>query len=790
MISAIAYRVKYRKADQNGVPTKQMLSVGSLGVHPKNRGGVYPGGPRVKTLGTDVLASGFSKEEVNHACVAVEEVPIEEARSRGNDYVTGLAYNQNQCRGDQYLETCFNAPHDSVRHMMLSHNHIMLVARCFLTSANWDLTSEDQKGMKLCDNDGRLSLTAVGKYAKGKQLLEMVKEGIYVEVLSWKMDVEEPTAAGIISAALNKPQTFGMKNTELTAVAVLKGEIIVQMSMHVGELVAFQTVRDAVRAQLDGDADDIDFPEIFGFLMSLGVGQNSYVDDMLDFAGKFVDSTKRRLRFSAFGVVNAVCAECPWTKVALIKRAYSKDPRNGFCPNPETQWGNWPLNLMEPLEILLRFAHSTTCLRGLEGLPETQRSGLLGAIDVAAADAFYSAMTKVRPRDHVTKKQMVDATRRHFRTISEQLGDWQVEQQGLAIADWLDFTEDQQTAVAENPGTTAVTVTTFDEATGATQNAQASQPQPQPHGSTDPDTDRPSDVLPWRLWHKNSRHELGAREADKASAVTALHVLHESYDVTMQPIDVLLLSDGKTHNVVTNREVDQHDICLPPCVPKQSKVSEESDHPKAVKIEQQVLGPNIRLGIVGEVMRKNEFFITPEFQAPKKRDDAAVAGRHDDEAAVLRAASDFVVAAGSAGYDDAQWLWGEGRKETMHPFWAVTRLTQRQLALESAKSTNGLPLRFNCEEVKRQITNITMCTIRDQIHNITRMLEVPVLTNTIRLRAGEQLILEIPEPQAKAKAKAKAQNKRSWKQVVQAAEKCEQKESGKICRSKSSTSLV
>ena len=53
-----------------------------------------------------------------------------------------------------------------------------------------------------------------------------------------------------------------MRTTELTAVAVLKGEIIVQMSKDVSQRVAFQTVRDRVRSQLHTAADDPDLPEV------------------------------------------------------------------------------------------------------------------------------------------------------------------------------------------------------------------------------------------------------------------------------------------------------------------------------------------------------------------------------------------------------------------------------------------------------------------------------------------------------------------------------------------------
>ncbi len=66
---------------------------------------------------------------------------------------------------------------------------------------------------------------------------------------------------------------MALRTTELTAVAVMKGEIIIQLSKDVGQRVVFQTVRDRVRAQLDIAADDPDLPELFDFMISVGVGK-------------------------------------------------------------------------------------------------------------------------------------------------------------------------------------------------------------------------------------------------------------------------------------------------------------------------------------------------------------------------------------------------------------------------------------------------------------------------------------------------------------------------------------
>ena len=87
---AMAWRVKYRVHPEiTAANARFPIPIRSLGVHPNNRGGVYPSGLRCQSLCQEVLKAGFVKEEVNHAAVVVQECPREEDRSRGSGYVTG-----------------------------------------------------------------------------------------------------------------------------------------------------------------------------------------------------------------------------------------------------------------------------------------------------------------------------------------------------------------------------------------------------------------------------------------------------------------------------------------------------------------------------------------------------------------------------------------------------------------------------------------------------------------------------------------------------------------------------
>ena len=226
-VNGMAMRVKYRKYDENGNVLKVNLQVGSLGCHCKNRGGVYPAGIRCKSLCLEVADIGFLKESVEHCCVAVEEMPLEIARSRGEKHESGTAYNIRQSSKDEFLKSCFAAPCNDVRALLLSHNHMMIILRAFLAKELWNLPANERKGIVFCDAHGKLSISAVAEHPNMKQLAETLAEGIDIELLSCKMDIEEPSAASIISQSLNLEQEVALRTSELTAVAILSGEMII-----------------------------------------------------------------------------------------------------------------------------------------------------------------------------------------------------------------------------------------------------------------------------------------------------------------------------------------------------------------------------------------------------------------------------------------------------------------------------------------------------------------------------------------------------------------------------------
>ena len=813
MVAAMALRVKYRKVDDNGRAIKQMLPIGQTGPHPANRGGVYASGDRVVGLCKDVLQAGFCKEEIDHGCVAVEAMPLVVATELAQELaqdpnkakpIDGLAYNKKESCKDPILESCFKPPHDAVCHMLLSHNHICLVLRAFLTQAAWnikvvdpgakkDKKAEEGLSFPICDDKGRLSITAVAEHKNGEQLLQALQEGFSAEILSYKMDVEEPTAAAIISTALNTSHQLALRTTELQAVQVLKGEIIRQGAVSSREA-CFESVKAKVGQALGDAAGDPDLVDLFDYMVSLGVGTNTYLDNLLDFARFFVNSQKRQLRFSAFTAANKIPKSCPRIRVGLIKRAYKKNPSNNFCPNPEELWGKCDEAHLEELEMFLDFIH-VECVDVLDKLTPKQRSKVVSEFDNRATDAFYVQKSQKRNIEKI-REEILEATADLAKEL--QIMDRKTSRAEYA---WIDFTKlaEPASAVAapkqdeDKAEQRSARIITFDEKS----HNQLSHEEILPEKNDKQKVTRTP--LPWKEWLQKSASK-GQEEADKYSAITSLHALFESFDPADAPVDVWD-EDGGKKTVTASAVAAEKTISIPPMIPKTSMVFGKSEHPNAAIIKQKVMqkpseaAANLRSPQEAQdstppiltaltkgstkgskkpeapakedltkqiVLRTNTYYAKPEWLGPKKADGAqaatpAAAPASGSAAADAPASVSAVAAAPDSGAPLVQWQW-QG-SETMIPYWAIRRLTEKDMQKEQAdwKKESGKPKPcFNCTTVVELVTD---SVLGYNASNRTRVIEVPFVTNFKALEAGEELFLKIEPKEPKAKASAP---KRTW----------------------------
>ena len=87
----------------------------------------------------------------------------------------------------------------------------------------------------------------------------VLRHGLYMEVLAWKMHLAEPEGCSCISHALIKGQSVALKTTGLTWMAVLTCEVGRQLETAVVAEVALEAVKDKLRDELDMHVDEPGF---------------------------------------------------------------------------------------------------------------------------------------------------------------------------------------------------------------------------------------------------------------------------------------------------------------------------------------------------------------------------------------------------------------------------------------------------------------------------------------------------------------------------------------------------
>ena len=112
---------------------------------------------------------------------------------------------------------------------------------------------------------------------------------------------------------------------------------------------------------------------------------------------------------------------------------------------------------------------------------------------------------------------------------------------------------------------------------------------------------------------------MGDTEADKAAAVVFLNSLHGTYEVDLEPIE--MWQHAGRNYVTATCIAKPGDIMLPPCVPKQSKVLERSEHPHAVEMTVRALRSTEAQVGDDTTARRTAFFLNPDFKTPTHKDD-------------------------------------------------------------------------------------------------------------------------------------------------------------------------
>ena len=78
--------------------------------------------------------------------------------------------------------------------------------------------------------------------------------------------------------------------------------------------------------ELDMYVDLPGFIDLFDFVVNMGATKSIFIPQLLEFGSKFVDAKVRQLGLQAFAEVNKLDLQYPRVKIAVLMRAYRKQP--------------------------------------------------------------------------------------------------------------------------------------------------------------------------------------------------------------------------------------------------------------------------------------------------------------------------------------------------------------------------------------------------------------------------------------------------------------------------------
>jgi len=316
------------------------------------------------------LEIGFDAAEADGGGVCVQEVPQQATIARFNSAVAD---------GDPEF-AAMNS--EVLPYGTLSHSHLNQILKNLRCEARGRVP-------QLCGPDGRFKMSLL--QGRDPAFAKAAQEGLLWEVLSYKVQTEEPEGCNIIQAALNSKNGLFLVSHEMQAVLA-----VARQSTAVAERgLSMAFVRTAVAATLPSFADDPNFPDLFRFVIELG-SQGRFVEDLRAFHEKFVNPRLRRLKLSSFGVVAQLPITLPFLKVAAVKWMYgipAQDVKKGSCDvlhkqdlRPLISDQAWQA-VAVAAEEALRFFHSDIA-HHVATLPPARRAKVYGVLDRAVFGAI------------------------------------------------------------------------------------------------------------------------------------------------------------------------------------------------------------------------------------------------------------------------------------------------------------------------------------------------------------------------------------------------------------------
>ena len=329
---SIAFRAKYR-LEQGSEPTMRLFAPPLAVPHPKNRGGDPVKSLRTIQLSGSIVQDGCDVVEANSNAVAVEDNP-------------------KKPRFQSFFEEQVKSDPDMMKKSLnimasigtLSHGHLNCMMRnmlggqkgCECVSTVVEGTNIEKKECRCANKpilkeNGRYSMELVRKY--DGDWGSLCERGIVWEMLSHRMDVEEPEAALLISIALNKKNESAMKTSHTEIMNTLVGLCKPSPDDLEGK-VPFDPVREKMVELYGANVDHPDFFHAFRVVMDAGGHDSTHMTNLHDFTNVYVNPKLRKMRYEAYAVISDYPVEFPRLKNASLKWAWKQTPKRGWCELP------------------------------------------------------------------------------------------------------------------------------------------------------------------------------------------------------------------------------------------------------------------------------------------------------------------------------------------------------------------------------------------------------------------------------------------------------------------------
>ena len=230
-------------------------------------------GERCAELISEILKMGFDPNEADSNGVCVQEKP--EGLKIHN-------FNVEMCEGDDKLCSVLNGT--TMQYGSLSHSHLSqgcknILGECFLGIP------------ALCRSESKAASVDVLAEIDA-EFARYCRTGLLWEILSYKIEEEEPDALNIIQAACNCKHALALHSHETEALSGL-GQLCKKASALAGSL-AFETAKEKLALTMPAIALDPDFIGMFRFVIDLGGDAGPFIPDLRTYTSKFVNAKAGR----------------------------------------------------------------------------------------------------------------------------------------------------------------------------------------------------------------------------------------------------------------------------------------------------------------------------------------------------------------------------------------------------------------------------------------------------------------------------------------------------------------